>query len=128
VIQYYFQAKFYDQNIEEYIYHSEPYLTLEGLAEDLLDSLDEIGVRIEAFQHNVYDYVNAEYLGDISGEERLEKIEQGKTGQNSFTKTMLREWMNMLIENSTVTVLFMTANIVKRPLREKYEPEENEAD
>ena len=120
----YYQAKFYDTNLSEYVYFSEPYLALDGLADDLLDHLEEIGIRIEAYQRNVYDCVNDEYLGDMSGKERSEQIRLGYADKNAFTTTMLRKWIKTLIKHGTVKMLFMEGNIVKRPLRTTYEREE----
>jgi len=120
----YYQAKFYDENLEEYVYFSEPYLTLKGLADDLLDNLEEIGIRIEAYQRHVYDCVDNDYLGDISGKERLKQIRHGYAGKNAFTLTMLRKWIKTLIKHGTVKMLFMEGNIVKRPLRTNNEREE----
>jgi len=120
----YYQAKFYDENLSEYVYFSEPYLTWKGLADDLLDNLEEIAIRIEAYQRNVYDGVDNEYLGDISGKERLKQIRQGYVDKDSFTLAMLRKWIKTLIKYGTVKMLFMEGNIVKRPLRSNYEREE----
>ena len=121
----YYQAKFYDTNLEEYVYFSEPYLARKGLADDLLDNLEEIAIRIEAYQRNVYDCVNDEYLGDLSGRERSEQIKLGYADQSAFTKIMLRKWIKTLIKHGTVKMLFMEGNIVKRPLRTTYAREEN---